>query len=52
MRVILFLATKLKNMRTLEEILEDIRTTNPMSLNMNKLIKELQKLLNEKKDND
>jgi hypothetical protein len=39
-------------MRTLEEILEDIRTTNPMSLNMNKLIKELQKLLNEKKDND
>jgi hypothetical protein len=35
-------------MRTLEEILEDIRTTNPMSLNMNKLIKELQKLLNEK----
>ena len=36
--------------KQLEEILEQIRTTNPMSLDMNKLIKELITILNKEKN--
>ena len=33
-------------MRTLEEVLEEIRITRPMSVNIGKLIKELKTILN------
>jgi hypothetical protein len=38
-------------MRTIEEVLEEIRTTHPMSVNMGKLIKELKTILNKQHEN-